>query len=84
MKPCQVEWQKLVIQGKKSILLKRNQVASLKIKQNVKSTCIYRIRFKLFAFKYISLSSDCLSFEFIGHSMIDNPQLPYMVNGGKS
>ena len=27
---------------KKSILLKRNQVASLKIKQNEKSTCIYQ------------------------------------------
>ena len=28
---------------KKSILLKRNQVASLKIKQNEKSTCIYYV-----------------------------------------
>ena len=41
MKPCQMDWQKLVIL-EKCILLKRILVISLKIKQNEKPTCLYR------------------------------------------
>ena len=38
MKPCQVDWQKLVIQ-EKSILLKRNQVASKKHMLDLMTFC---------------------------------------------
>ena len=40
MKPCQMDWQKLVVL-EKCILLKRILVISLKIKQNEKLTCLY-------------------------------------------
>ena len=41
MKPCQMDWQKLVVL-EKCILLKRILVISLKIKQNEKPTCLYK------------------------------------------
>ena len=40
MKPCQMDWRKLVVL-EKCILLKRILVISLKIKQNEKLTCLY-------------------------------------------
>ena len=40
MKPCQMDWRKLVVL-EKCILLKRKLVISLKIKQNEKSTYLY-------------------------------------------
>ena len=39
MKPCQMDWRKLVVL-EKCILLKRILVISLKIKQNEKLTCL--------------------------------------------
>ena len=42
MKPCQVDWQKLVFQ-EKIVLFQRNQSSLLNFKQNVKSTCIYNV-----------------------------------------
>ena len=41
MKPCQMDWRKLVVL-EKCILLKRILVISLKIKQNEKLTCLYK------------------------------------------
>ena len=47
MKPCQMDWQKLVVL-EKCILLKRILVISLKIKQNEKLTCLYYLLFLFF------------------------------------
>ena len=67
MKPCQVDWQKLVFQGKnysvpeksESLLnIKQNEKSEslLNIKQNEKSTCIYAILWPI-AFASKTLSS---------------------------